>query len=59
MPATFPIWFGAGLAYMVGAVVPLLITYFAPVDVEPWAIFAAVALTLVLSSLVARPAPVS
>jgi VIT1/CCC1 family predicted Fe2+/Mn2+ transporter len=55
MPATFPVWFGvgAGLAYMVGALVPLLITYFAPVDIEPWAILAAVVLTLVLSSLVA------
>ena len=58
MPATFPIWFGvgAGLAYMVGALVPLLITYFAPVDVEPWAILAAVTVTLVLSSLVAARA---
>src|SRR5262245_9967735 len=58
MPATFPIWFGvgAGLAYMVGAAVPLLITYFAPVDVEPWAILATVAFTLVLSSLVAARA---
>ena len=44
VPATFPIWFGvgAGLAYVVGALVPLLITYFAPVDVEPWAILGAV-----------------
>ena len=55
MPATFPIWFGvgAGLAYMLGALVPLLITYFAPVDIEPWAILAAVVLTLLLSSFVA------
>ncbi|HEY5874894.1 MAG TPA: VIT1/CCC1 transporter family protein [Ilumatobacteraceae bacterium] len=55
MPATFPIWsgLGAGLAYIVGALVPLLITYFAPVDVEPWAILAAVVVTLVLSSLLA------
>ena len=55
MPAMFPIWFGlgAGLAYMVGALVPLLITYFAPVDIEPWAILAAVTITLVLSSLFA------
>ena len=54
VPATFPIWFGvgAGVAYMIGALVPLLITYFAPVDVEPWAILAAVTITLVLSSLV-------
>jgi len=58
MPATFPISFGvgAGLAYMVGALVPLLITYFAPVDVEPWAILAAVVVTLTLSSMVAARA---
>ncbi len=58
MPAAFPIWFGlgAGLAYMLGALVPLLITYFAPVDVEPWAILAAVVVTLVLSSLLAARA---
>jgi vacuolar iron transporter family protein len=55
MPATFPIWFGvgAGLAYVVGALVPLLITYVAPVDIEPWAILTAVVVTLMLSSLVA------
>jgi VIT1/CCC1 family predicted Fe2+/Mn2+ transporter len=55
VPATFPIWFGvgAGLAYMIGALVPLLITYFAPVDVEPWAILGAVMVTLVLSALLA------
>jgi vacuolar iron transporter family protein len=38
---------------MFGALVPLLITYFAPVAIEPWAILAAVVLTLLLSSLVA------
>jgi VIT1/CCC1 family predicted Fe2+/Mn2+ transporter len=55
MPATFPLWFGvgAGLAYMFGALVPLLIVYFAPVDIEPWAIVVAVVLALSLSSLVA------
>jgi VIT1/CCC1 family predicted Fe2+/Mn2+ transporter len=58
MPATFPIWFGlgAGLAYVVGALVPLLITYFAPVPIETSAIFAAVVITLVFSSLVAARA---
>ncbi|MGZ8619381.1 MAG: VIT1/CCC1 transporter family protein [Actinomycetota bacterium] len=58
MPATFPISFGlgAGLAYRLGALVPLLITYFAPVDVEPWAIMTAVVVTLVLSSLIAARA---
>jgi VIT1/CCC1 family predicted Fe2+/Mn2+ transporter len=56
--ATFPLSFGlgAGLAYMVGALVPLLITYFAPVDIEPWAILAAVVFTLVVSSMVASRA---
>ncbi len=54
MSAASPVFFGlgAGLAYMVGALVPLLITYFAPVDIEPWAIGAAVVIALVLSSLV-------
>jgi VIT1/CCC1 family predicted Fe2+/Mn2+ transporter len=58
MSATFPLSFGlgAGLAYVIGALVPLLITYFAPVDIEPWAIMAAVVFTLVLSSLVASRA---
>jgi VIT1/CCC1 family predicted Fe2+/Mn2+ transporter len=53
VPVTFPIWFGlgSGVAYMLGALVPLLITYFAPVDVEPWAILTAVTISLVLSSL--------
>lgn len=56
--ATFPLSFGlgAGLAYMVGALVPLLITYFAPVAIEPWAILAAVVFTLVVSSMVASRA---
>lgn len=44
------------MAYVVGAAVPLLITYFAPVEIEPWAILAAVVLALVLSSLVAARA---
>jgi VIT1/CCC1 family predicted Fe2+/Mn2+ transporter len=54
MPAAFPIWFGlgAGIAYVTGALVPLLITYFAPVRIETWAILTAVLLTLVLSSVV-------
>jgi VIT1/CCC1 family predicted Fe2+/Mn2+ transporter len=58
MPATYPIWFGVGaaLAYVLGALVPLMITYFAPVDVEPWAILAAAVVTLVLSSLLAARA---
>jgi VIT1/CCC1 family predicted Fe2+/Mn2+ transporter len=47
---------GAGLAYVIGALVPLLITYFAPVDIEPWAILGAVVFTLVVSSMVASRA---
>jgi len=58
MPASFPVTYavGAGLAYMLGAVVPLLITYFAPVAIEPPAITAAVVVALVLSSLLAARA---
>lgn len=58
VPITYPVWFalGASAAYMVGAIVPLLITYFAPVQIEPWAILAAVVATLVLSSLIAARA---
>jgi VIT1/CCC1 family predicted Fe2+/Mn2+ transporter len=41
---------------MIGALVPLLIAYFAPVDIELWAILAAVVITLVLSSAVAARA---
>lgn len=58
MPVALPIWFavGAAASYVVGAVVPLLITYVAPVQVERWVILAAVVTTLVLSSLVAARA---
>lgn len=55
MDRGYPIWFaaGAGLAYITGALIPLLITYFAPVAVETWAILTAVVVALALSSLVA------
>lgn len=58
MPASAPLSFavGTGLAYMLGAIVPLLIVYFAPVDIEPIAIFVAVLLALVGSSVVASRA---
>lgn len=58
MAPSLPAWFagGAGVAYIVGALVPLLITYVAPVDVESWVIVAAVTVTLWLSSLVAARA---
>ncbi len=54
MPASYPVWFalGAGLSYMIGAAVPLLITYLAPVEIETWAILAAVVVSLALSSVV-------
>ncbi len=58
MPAAQPVWFGlgAGLAYVVGALVPLLITYIFPVDVETWAILVAVLVALSLSAVVAARA---
>lgn len=54
VPATVPLWLGvgAGVAYILGALVPLLITYFAPVDIEPWAILASAMIALWLSSMV-------
>jgi len=43
---------GAAVAYLIGAAIPLLITIFAPVDIEAWAILAAVAVSLVVTSVV-------
>lgn len=43
----------AGLAFAGGAVIPLLITVFAPVAIESWAILAAVVVSLTLTSLIA------
>ena len=43
---------GASIAYLIGAAIPLLITVFAPVAIEAWAIFAAVAVSLVVTSVV-------
>ncbi len=43
---------GASIAYLIGAAIPLLITMFAPVAIEAWAIFAAVAVSLVVTSVV-------
>ena len=43
---------GASIAYLIGAAVPLLITVFAPVAIEAWAIVAAVAVSLVVTSVV-------
>lgn len=54
MPAAYPAWAGvtAGLAFMVGAAIPLLITVFVPVAVEAWAILLAVVVALTLTSVV-------
>jgi VIT1/CCC1 family predicted Fe2+/Mn2+ transporter len=43
---------GASIAYLLGAAIPLLITLFAPVAIEAWAIFAAVAVSLLVTSVV-------
>jgi VIT1/CCC1 family predicted Fe2+/Mn2+ transporter len=43
---------GAAVAYLIGAAIPLLITIFAPVAIEAWAILAAVAVSLVVTSVV-------
>jgi VIT1/CCC1 family predicted Fe2+/Mn2+ transporter len=43
---------GSALAYAVGAAIPLLITVFVPYQVEKWAIAAAAAVSLVVTSVV-------
>jgi VIT1/CCC1 family predicted Fe2+/Mn2+ transporter len=43
---------GASVAYLLGAAIPLLITIFAPVAIEGWAILAAVSISLVVTSIV-------
>jgi len=52
------LWTGVGTAaaYMVGASIPLLITWFAPVDVSMWAILGAVLVSLVVTALVSARA---
>lgn len=44
--------FGALVAYPIGAAIPLAITVFAPVAIEAWAIVEAVAMSLVVTSVV-------
>lgn len=58
MAEAAPIWSGvaAGIAFALGAAVPLLITWLAPVAIEATAIVLAVVLSLVLTSLVAAQA---
>ena len=55
MTPTAPIWSGvtAALAFMAGALVPLLITWLVPVQVEDTLIVIAVIASLVLTSLIA------
>src|SRR5262245_46688134 len=43
---------GASIAYFFGAAIPLAITVFAPVAIEAWAIVVAVAVSLVVTSIV-------
>ncbi|MFC8680557.1 VIT1/CCC1 transporter family protein [Microbacterium ureisolvens] len=50
-----PWWAGLeiALAFMIGAAIPVLITFLAPVAIETWAIIVAVVVSLALTSLVA------
>lgn len=54
LPRSEPVWAGAigGAAYGVGALVPVLINYFAPVRIETWAILTAMLIAFVLTSVV-------
>lgn len=55
MAASDPLWAGVGstLAYALGALIPLLITYLAPLRIETPLIVAAVLMALALTSVVA------
>lgn len=55
LPSAAPWWAGVEttLAFMIGAAVPVLITFFAPVAIETAAIVVAVVISLALTSLVA------
>ena len=62
MPAAVPLLSGLAtcLSFVVGALIPLLITYYAPLDIETWAILGTVAIALALTSIAsARSTPVS
>lgn len=58
MPHALPIWAGVtgAIAYMLGAAIPLLITWLFPVTIETWAIVGAVVASLVMTSLIAARA---
>ncbi|MFD4958225.1 VIT1/CCC1 transporter family protein [Microbacterium sp. NPDC058389] len=53
--ASAPWWAGleTAIAFMIGAAIPVLITFLAPVAIETWAIVVAVVVSLALTSLVA------
>lgn len=55
IPRSEPIWAGAigGSAYAIGALVPVLINYAAPVRIETWAILAAMLVSFVVTSTIA------
>jgi vacuolar iron transporter family protein len=55
MAASAPVWAGAtaAVAFMLGAVIPLLITVLVPGALEAWAIFFAVIVSLTITSIVA------
>jgi VIT1/CCC1 family predicted Fe2+/Mn2+ transporter len=55
MPRLASLWAGVetAIAFMLGALIPVLITFLAPVAIETWAIIVAVVVSLVLTSLVA------
>lgn len=54
LPRSEPIWAGAvgGVAYAIGALVPVLINYFAPVRIETWAILTAMLTAFVTTSVI-------
>lgn len=55
MSHSAPWWAGveAAIAFMIGAAVPVLMTYFAPVAIETWVIIIAVVVSLTLTSFAA------
>ncbi|MEI2697596.1 MAG: VIT1/CCC1 transporter family protein [Microthrixaceae bacterium] len=58
MPAAVPLLSGLAtcVAFVAGALIPLLITYFAPVNIETWAILGAVVVALAITSVVSARA---
>jgi VIT1/CCC1 family predicted Fe2+/Mn2+ transporter len=54
-PRAAPWWAGieAAVAFMIGAAIPVVMTYVAPVAIEGWVILIAVVVSLTLTSLVA------